>query len=92
MGTLTAADVDRFAQGCVALVQYQEALRLVGESGLLGVGQKGADVPAASLTVLERCETRFDRFCARFGFDPSSRSQLKGNPPSVDTAEDFLTG
>ena len=81
MGTLTSVDVERFAMGCAAAADYELARQRL-RRGWTTSGQKHARVLAPEWSVLRDAEARFDRFCSRFGFDPSSRSTLKVTPPA----------
>ena len=82
MGVLTVADVARFAIGCQAMADYEHARGLLAR-GWTTTGQKGASVVAPAVLLMRDAEARFDRFCARFGFDPSSRATLKVAPPEA---------
>jgi P27 family predicted phage terminase small subunit len=86
MGTLTTVDTARFAQGCQAMADYEYARRLLAR-GWTTTGQKGARVVAPAVQLMRDAEARFDRFCARFGFDPSSRATLKVAPPTTSDAD-----
>jgi P27 family predicted phage terminase small subunit len=83
MGTLTAVDVERFAQGCAAAADYQAARRMMSQRGRTQGGQKGARIVSTAVQLMERAERRFDTFCSRFGFDPSARATLKVTPPTA---------
>jgi P27 family predicted phage terminase small subunit len=82
MGTLTTVDVARFAQGCAAMADYERARSRL-RRGWTTTGQKHARVLAPEVAMMRDAEARFDRFCARFGFDPSSRATLKVTPPAM---------
>jgi P27 family predicted phage terminase small subunit len=80
MGTLTTVDVARFAQGCAAMADYEHARRLLAR-GWTTTGQRGSRVVAPAVQLMRDAEARFDRFCARFGFDPSARATLRVEAP-----------
>ena len=89
MGMLSSVDVARFAMGCQAMADYEHARRLLAR-GWTTTGQKGARVVSPAVLLMRDAETRYDRFCARFGFDPSSRATLKVAPPmAVDRDSPF---
>src|SRR5919106_3727512 len=81
MGTLTTVDVPRFAMGCAAMADYEHARGMLAR-GWTTTGQKGARVVAPAVQLMRDAEARFDRWCARFGFDPSSRATLKVSAPT----------
>jgi P27 family predicted phage terminase small subunit len=83
MGVLKVVDVQRFAMGCEAMSDYERARRLL-ERGWTTTGQKGARVVAPAVQLMRDAERRYDTFCARFGFDPSSRASLRVDPPALE--------
>lgn len=93
-GLLSVWDVDLFAQWCEAVVLARRARKELGQrKSLLIKGQRGGDVKHPALQIVKDAVETMMRLSVRFGFDPSSRSQLRpgGGSPDGKSKERFLT-
>lgn len=77
-GVLTVWDVELFAQWCEAVVLVRRARRELGQrKSLLVTGARGTQVKHPALQIVRDSIATMLSLSARFGMDPSSRSQLR---------------
>jgi len=91
MGLLTEVDGPAFADYCVCLVRLDAAEKDITERGLLVPGDRGM-VKNPSCQIAREYRAAAQKWAARFGLDPASRSGMDVTPPEreVDELDEFL--
>jgi P27 family predicted phage terminase small subunit len=91
LGLLTETDGPAFADYCLCLARLDAAERDIQERGLLVPGERGM-VKNPSCQLAREYRAAVQKWAARFGLDPQSRTGLdvKGDEKEVDEFEEFL--
>jgi P27 family predicted phage terminase small subunit len=83
LGLLTPLDLRPFAALCQAVGRWEEAERLLAESGTLTVtSSRGTEMPSPLLRIARDAAATVVRISAEFGLSPSARTRLRAGPPS----------
>lgn len=91
LGLLTEVDGPALTDFCLCLARLEEAEKIVQENGMLIPGERGlVKNPAAQLAREYRSAAQ--KWCARLGLDPQSRSGMDVTKPNSaqDEMETFL--
>ena len=86
---LTRIDGDALALLCLALVEYEEADRMVALHGLTVVSEKGGVYQHPAVGIRSTAWKKVLRMCREFGMTPSARAGMKAGADGEE--EDVLS-
>jgi P27 family predicted phage terminase small subunit len=81
MGILSLVDKAELAQYCQAWSDFWTATEKVREMGETFTTPQGYIAKNPWVTIKHEASLRLHKFCAEFGFSPSSRSQIRTSAP-----------
>lgn len=84
---LTAHDADAFAVLCDAIVQYQQASKLIQAAGVLIKGPNGAATKNPAMQLARDAAQTIRTYAQEFGLTPSARSTSSLEPARGKNAE-----
>jgi P27 family predicted phage terminase small subunit len=93
LGLLTTLDVQVFAAYCQACARWQEAERMLAESGgaLTVISARGNEMPSPVVRIADDAASDMLKYGSEFGLSPASRARLSGQPsPGAGKFHDLL--